>query len=760
MKIPTEIYRASSSSSSSSLDDSAGSFTFSEDSLQSYDEESNEGQLLDVIGDLSSHSLLVKTSMREKSRHVLLTELISDENNNLLDLSFTNVDTTIALSRSPTPEPTKAQPIPLTPPGSTFLQTHQLSMTTDLFDEYPSTLGGPIPMRRVSSTPVSIRPSTTFHTHRRSMLHSPRIPRTELNTASSEFHDTVKPWDPLLTPHALNRQLSLPVTSYEQTPPRTRLRKLKTTDSEFSIEDFIPESDLENLAKELARPTRRKLPKVDIFRSTQSPTHSLNPQGNATSCSFDERRLPFSTVPSSTIQMDRGTDKLQSFEMDDMTQQECTTHTTTNRKKLSSIKPSNSNQLQSTFHQEKPSLQPQNWHYIAYLSTFAIFGSILRVYVGRFFGLDCEFPDRDLDFLSPLSKNICVTVSGKSIQTGGALFTDLPANMIGSFIMGLMVNLRPDLWPPIPWLRENHPLQQYEPLHVAIKTGFCGSLTSFSSWNTQMVVMMDGTQTELGKQIIPAIFGYILGLMAAICSFLFGTHVSAWMNQHRNSHRSPQFDGLNNDDTSMVVIEERIWDQENGTKSSNQEELPRTDVCLALTTSSPICRCLGSMVTGKSIAFSFLVALFAALLIGDILMSNLFYRSLWLAALMTPPGALLRWQLSKWNGRWSVMGRCHWVPWGTLLCNLIASIVCILFLAIEIRHNRKKSSDSLWGVAILGAIRAGFTGSLSTVSTFVKEIVDLNNNYQQHAKCYIYAALTIVLSAIFSLLTYCPIVWS
>ena len=178
----------------------------------------------------------------------------------------------------------------------------------------------------------------------------------------SDFNGTVKPWDPLLTPHALNRQLSLPVTSYEQTPPRTRLRKLKTTDSEFSIEDFIPESDLENLAKELARPTRRKLPKVDIFRSTQSPTHSLNPQGNATSCSFDERRLPFSTVPSSTIQMDRGTDKLQSFEMDDMTQQECTTHTTTNRKKLSSIKPSNSNQLQSTFHQEKPSLQPQNWH--------------------------------------------------------------------------------------------------------------------------------------------------------------------------------------------------------------------------------------------------------------------------------------------------------------------------------------------------------------------------------------------------------------
>ena len=729
--------------------------------MQSYDEESNEEQLLDVIGDLASDSLLGISSMRETSRHMPLMELGSDDNT-LLDLSFNNADveTVTVLSRSQTPQQIKAQPLPLMTLEETTLQTHQLSLTTDLLDVFPSPMGGPIPMRRVSSSPVSIRPSTTLHAHRRSMLHTPRIPRTEVHTAPSGMNVTVKPWDPLATAHALNRQLSLPVTSYERAPPRMRINRMNTTDSELSFEDTIPESDFADLAKELARPKRRNLPKTGIFRTVHTPTDTLTPRGRATSNSFDDRRLPFPKHPSNTILIDSSADELQTFEMEDMIQQEYTTNTTTNRQRLSSNKPENSNSLQSTIHQEITSSQHKNWDYIAYLSTFAIFGSILRVYIGRFFGLDCEFPNRDLDFLTPVSMKICVTASGKSIQTGGALFTDLPANMIGSFIMGLMTNLRPDLWSPIPWLRQNHPLQQYEPLHIAIKTGFCGSLTTFSSWNTQMVVMMDGTQTELGKQIMPAIFGYILGLMAAICSFLFGTHVSAWMNQRKSSHTTPQMDGLNNADTTMKVTQEEIWGQEIGVKTGNQDVLPRTAVILAFAKSISICRCLRSVVTGKSIAFSVLVVIISALILGDILMSNLFYRSLWLSALMTPPGALLRWQLSKWNGRWSIMGRCKWIPWGTLLCNLIASVVCILFLAIEIRHNRKKSVDSSWGVAILGAIRAGFTGSLSTVSTFVKEIVDLNNNHQQHAKCYFYAVLTIVLSATFSLLTYCPIVWS
>jgi hypothetical protein len=68
---------------------------------------------------------------------------------------------------------------------------------------------------------------------------------------------------------------------------------------------------------------------------------------------------------------------------------------------------------------------PWIMHY-QHFSMFAILGAVLRIYMGRFFGLDCESGDGDFD--------ICVTASGKTAQTGGALFTDLPANMLGTYV--------------------------------------------------------------------------------------------------------------------------------------------------------------------------------------------------------------------------------------------------------------------------------------------------------------------------------------
>jgi len=71
---------------------------------------------------------------------------------------------------------------------------------------------------------------------------------------------------------------------------------------------------------------------------------------------------------------------------------------------------------------------------VIFIGTFAVFGAVLRVYMGRFFGLDCEqVNDRVVDdWLTSLSSRICVTASGKTEQTGGALFVDLPSNMLGS----------------------------------------------------------------------------------------------------------------------------------------------------------------------------------------------------------------------------------------------------------------------------------------------------------------------------------------
>ena len=123
---------------------------------------------------------------------------------------------------------------------------------------------------------------------------------------------------------------------------------------------------------------------------------------------------------------------------------------------------------------------------VVYLSAAAILGASLRVYLGRFFGGDCEDSEEIPDFLTPASKTICVTSNGRSAQTGGALFRDLPANIFGSFVMGLISSSKTK----IPWLSKDHRAQKDDLFHLMISTGFCGSLTTFASWNTQMVVMM------------------------------------------------------------------------------------------------------------------------------------------------------------------------------------------------------------------------------------------------------------------------------
>jgi len=67
---------------------------------------------------------------------------------------------------------------------------------------------------------------------------------------------------------------------------------------------------------------------------------------------------------------------------------------------------------------------------IFYVSISAILGSVFRVYMARIFGEDCEY-GKVGDFLYPVASNICVTNGGRTEQTGGALFTDLPSNFFG-----------------------------------------------------------------------------------------------------------------------------------------------------------------------------------------------------------------------------------------------------------------------------------------------------------------------------------------
>lgn len=98
----------------------------------------------------------------------------------------------------------------------------------------------------------------------------------------------------------------------------------------------------------------------------------------------------------------------------------------------------------------------------------------------------------------------CVTSPGLS-RLGGALFTDLPANVLGSWAMGLFASgdilaanyhgsgfglelaatSHPHL-PALAFLPPSSPLQKHKALALGLRTGFCGSLTTFASWILQV----------------------------------------------------------------------------------------------------------------------------------------------------------------------------------------------------------------------------------------------------------------------------------
>ena len=93
----------------------------------------------------------------------------------------------------------------------------------------------------------------------------------------------------------------------------------------------------------------------------------------------------------------------------------------------------------------------------------------------------------------------CVTSDGAS-RRGGAVFSDLPANILGCFIIGLYSSAAQLGLPgglSVAALNRDHPLQKANAFHVGIRTGFCGSLTTFASWCAALCTMSRVTIVRL-----------------------------------------------------------------------------------------------------------------------------------------------------------------------------------------------------------------------------------------------------------------------
>ncbi|KAJ8908074.1 hypothetical protein NDN08_008169 [Rhodosorus marinus] len=122
-----------------------------------------------------------------------------------------------------------------------------------------------------------------------------------------------------------------------------------------------------------------------------------------------------------------------------------------------------------------------------WISAFAMLGVQCRLWIGRLFEL--------------------IQVTSEST----AMFHDLPANAMGSFLMGFLTT-RDSI------LKQLHPT-----LHIGTSTGFLGSFTTFASWNLSV------TDLFIMGQVASGLVALVIGTQSAIVSWVMGSQLAAFV---------------------------------------------------------------------------------------------------------------------------------------------------------------------------------------------------------------------------------------
>ncbi|CAN8065994.1 unnamed protein product [Agarophyton chilense] len=240
----------------------------------------------------------------------------------------------------------------------------------------------------------------------------------------------------------------------------------------------------------------------------------------------------------------------------------------------------------------------------------------------------------------------------------GVLFTDLPANFCGCFILGVHESMKRRFAYP-DWL------------NLAIATGFAGSVTTFASWHLQLTHMLVSGPRSL------VFFAILIG----VCMAFFGLALGRDMG-----------------DSLLHIFRRReevdlMHQQRSKLHSENETNNSLTTIALLIT----------------------FIGVYTGVIFGTIHDDSGFSTSssrfFWMSSVFAPFGALMRWWLSRFNSK------TERFPLGTFAANMTA-MVLDLSIAAALVVNPNVALPTQF---VLRAIITGLGGSLSTVSTWVNE---------------------------------------
>ena len=93
---------------------------------------------------------------------------------------------------------------------------------------------------------------------------------------------------------------------------------------------------------------------------------------------------------------------------------------------------------------------------------------------------------------------------------------------------------------PVAALPASHPWQARPALHIGVRTGFCGSMTTLSGWALALVQQLVGGGGRLGGRWPQWLWGWVVGAASALASYALGEHVARLLDDRlRPEHARP-----------------------------------------------------------------------------------------------------------------------------------------------------------------------------------------------------------------------------
>eukprot|EP00752_Nemacystus_decipiens_P012655 g11209.t1 len=254
------------------------------------------------------------------------------------------------------------------------------------------------------------------------------------------------------------------------------------------------------------------------------------------------------------------------------------------------------------------------------------------------------------------------------------------ANSVGSFALGILTS-SPD--------RDSIP----DVLYTGLTVGFCGSYTTYSGWNLRVARAALGQVDGAPSGAIVTVVAIVTSLAFFSACFAAGTDLMKEITSRGRRLRLGMLGG-------------------GGGLGGGGSDAVRAALGM-----------LGSV-----------YVLLAILLAADPSWSR---RIDWVACMFAPFGALLRFFLSR-----QLNNRCREgaFPLGTFVANVLGSLV----MALVFYGTRNSSSLTTgWSNVAIKAFQAGFLGSLTTMSTFVSEVVGHRDRHTPSAS-YAYLMATAI----------------